>query len=213
MKFLLQGALTILLIFVVGLALLIGISLGLGWLLTLFLPFTLFEGSLLAMIAVFVVGAGFVMFFRTAPFGDTLSSNRLDIDNDYKDIPEDRVYKSDADRTWENHYRHEMANQIYTEFQDAPTQLSSMGDKQMQELALRLSEIALAILKAKSPRATQLKITRAALVKQMQKMDQQPYGDDILELAMIGINDFIFENYDDLRESIESKDWRDKALF
>jgi len=213
MKFILQGALTILIIFVFGVALFIGVSLGIGKLLAYFLPFNFFEGTLLAMVALFAVGSAFVAFFRAAPLGETLSSNRLGIESDYKYIPEDRVYKSDADHTWENHYRHEMANQIYAEFQEAPAQLSSMGDKQMQELALRLSEIALEILKVKSPRATKLNITRAALIKQMKKIDQQPYSDDILETAIEGINEFIFENYDDLRESIESKDWQEKALF
>ncbi|GAB4578570.1 MAG: hypothetical protein Fur0022_13050 [Anaerolineales bacterium] len=44
----------------------------------------------------------------------------------------------------------------------------------------------------------------------MQKMNQQPYSDDILDLALSGINDYIFDNFDDLSESIRTKDWQEK---
>ncbi len=38
------------------LALVLGITIGLGWLLTLFLPFTLFEGTILVMAASAIMG-------------------------------------------------------------------------------------------------------------------------------------------------------------
>ena len=49
--------LLVLLIVVVSLALVLGIAIGIGWVLTLILPFTLFEGSLLGIIASIIVGS------------------------------------------------------------------------------------------------------------------------------------------------------------
>lgn len=203
--------LIILLILVVGLAVLMGLSLLVGWLLTLMLPFTFFEGTLLGLVALIAIGILAVNFFKGMPLPDnTPLSGEFD---DIKLIPEERVFKSESDHTLENQYRFEIANQIYEEFQDAPSQFSSMNDKQQQELALRLAEIALAILKNKPARAAQLNISKNAFKKQMQKMNQQPYGDDILDTALMGINNYIFENFEDLSESIHQKDWQDRVDF
>jgi len=211
MRSILSLILIIVLVIVVSFAGVLGLSLLIGWLLTLILPFTLFEGSLLALIATIVIGVIAVNFFKGMPLPDLDSALDADDFDDYKEIPEERIYKSEADRTWENQYRLEMANQIYAEFQDEPEKVASMGEKQVQELALRLSEIAMAILKAKSPSPNMVRVTRSAFLKQMKKLNQQPYSNDILDLAMIGINDYILQNYDDLLQSIQSKDWKELA--
>ena len=213
MRTVLSLILIILVIILVGLAVLLGLSLLIGWLLTLILPFTLFEGTLLGLIALIALSVLAINIFRGMPLPDLDESNLSDDFRDFKQIPDERVYKSERDRTLENQNRLEMANRIYDEFQDTPAQFSSMSDQQQQELALRLSEIGLTILKNKPARAAQLNISKAAFKNQMQKMNQQPYSDDILDLALSGINDYIFDNFDDLSESIQTKDWHDRVDF
>jgi hypothetical protein len=205
--------LIMLVVVILGLAVLLGLSLLVGWLLTLMLPFTLFEGTLLGLVALIALGVLAVNIFKGLPLPDLDGTNLSRDFGDFKQIPDERVIKSERDRTLENQYRIEMANRIYEEFQDAPSQFSSMSDQQQQELALRLAEIGLTILKNKPVRNAQLNISKAAFKKQMQKMNQQPYSDDILDLALSGINDYIFDNFDDLSESIQTKDWQDKFEY
>ncbi|NUM43881.1 MAG: hypothetical protein HUU38_04175 [Anaerolineales bacterium] len=196
-------------VLVVGLAVLLGLSLLVGWLLTLILPFTLFEGTLLGLVALIALGVLAVNIFKGLPLPDLDTPYTEDLD-DFKDIPEERIFKTEQDRTLENQYRYEMANRVYGEFQQNPSEFSAMNDKQQQELALRLADIALTILKQKPVTATRLNLTANALKKQMQKMNQQPYSDDILDTALSGLNDYIFENFEDLSESIRLKDWHNR---
>lgn len=201
---------TILIVVIVGLGVLLGLALLVGWLLTLIVPFTLFEGTLLGLIALIALGVLAVNLFKGMPLTDLDPANLSDDFTDFKQIPETRVFKSEMDRTLENQYRYEIANRIYEEFQDNPSQISAMNDKQQQELALRLAEIGLAILKQKPATAARLNITLAAFKKQMQKMNQQPYSDDILETALMGLNDYIFDHFEDLSESVRAKDWQNR---
>ncbi len=210
MRAILSLILIIILVVVVSLAAVLGFSLLIGWLLTLILPFTLFEGSLLALIATIAVGVIAVNFFKGMPLPDLNTDVSSDDFDNFKEIPEERIFKAEEDRTLENQYRYEMANRVYGEFQENSSEFTTMNDKQQQELALRLADIALTILMQKSVTATRLNLTKAALKKQMQKMNQQPYSDDILDTALSGLNDYIFENFDDLSESIQAKDWQNR---
>lgn len=196
-------------VLVVGLAVLLGLSLLVGWLLTLFLPFTLFEGTLLGLIALVALGVLTANILKGLPLPDldTTASEEFD---DFKQFPEERIFKTEEDRTLENQYRFEMANRVYGEFQESPSQFTAMNDKQQQELALRLAEIALAILKQKPVTTARLNLSKAAIKKQMQKMNQQPYSEDILDIALSGLNEYIFDNFEDLRESIHIKDWQNR---
>ncbi len=210
MRAILSLILIIILVVVVSLAAVLGFSLLIGWLLTLILPFTLFEGSLLALIATIAVGVIAVNFFKGMPLPDLNTDVSSEDSENFKEIPEERIFKAEQDRTLENQYRYEMANRVYGEFQENSSEFTTMNDKQQQELALRLADIALTILMQKSVTATRLNLTKAALKKQMQKMNQQPYSDDILDTALSGLNDYIFENFDDLSESIHTKDWQNQ---
>lgn len=145
MRTILSLIVILLIALVVGLVMLLELSLLVGWLLMLLLPFTLFEGTLLGLVALIAIGALAVNFLKGMPLPDTISAP--DQYDNFKQIPEERVFKSERGRTLENQYRIEIANRIYEEFQNAPSQFSSMNDRQQQELALRLAEIALVILK------------------------------------------------------------------
>lgn len=194
-------------VLILGLAVLLGLSLLVGWALTLFLPFTLFEGTLLGLIALIALGVLAANILKGMPLPDMDASSTEEFD-DYKQFPEERIFKTEQDRTLENQYRFEMANRVYGEIQQNPSEFTAMNDKQQQELALRLADIALDILKQKPVTATRLNITKAAFKKQMQKINQQPYSDDILDTALSALNEYIFNNFEDLSESIHAKDWQ-----
>jgi hypothetical protein len=195
----------------IGLALVLGISMGLGWLLTLFLPFTLFEASLLAMGACVIVGALWYNVIRSlSDFAPDLYPHTPDKDEEYSEydeIPASQFYKTKSGKTWEAWFRYQIANDIYMEFQDAPNRVAPMGQKQLQALAIRLSELAISMLKAKTARTKKLRVTKNALRQQMVKIGQQPYDDDILSLALAGINENVDFYYEDLIEVIRDKAW------
>jgi hypothetical protein len=202
---------------VISLILVLGLAIGIGWLLTLILPFTLFEGTLLGMIASIIIGAIWYNFFRSVPdfipgsYGFDYDEDEDEEDDfDFDEIPVSRFYKTDADKTWETWFRYEIANGIYVEFQDSPKQIAPLGDKQMQELAVRLADIGVSILKTKSARAKQFKISKAMLKRQMTKMGQQPYDDDILSLAATAINENLDYYYEDLINVIRNKSWHER---
>ena len=204
--------LLILAVVIISLALVLGFAVGIGWLLTLFLPFSLFEASLLGLIASVIVGTFWYNFLQAVPIG--LKQGEYDYDEDededdeeYDQIPTSRFYKTEADKTWEAWFRFQIANSIYIEFQDAEQPVAPMGEKQLQELAIRLADITIFLLKSKSPRAKQLEISVPALKRQMNQMGQRPYDDDILELAAEAINEELDYHYEDIIVVIRSKMW------
>ena len=201
--------LLILVIIIISLALVLGLAVGIGWLLTLFLPFTLFEASLLGLIASVIVGTFWYNILNVTP---DFNLGRDDDDEDeYEDeydyIPVTKFYKSNAEKTWEAWVRFQIANSIYVEFQDSPRPVAPMGEKQLQELAIRLANVTIPLLKAKSARTKQLKVTMAALKKQMTKMGQRPYDDNILRLAVTAINEDLEYNYEEVIDIIRAKLW------
>jgi hypothetical protein len=200
----------------ISLALSLGFAIGIGWLLTLFFPFSLFEGSLLGLIASVIVGTFWYNFLQSVPTGfkqdDYDEDDEYDYDEDYEQIPASRFYKTEADKTWEAWFRFQIANGIYVEFQDSEQPVAPMGEKQLQELAIRLADITISLLKSKSPRAKQLKLSETALKREMHKMGQRPYDDDILELAVMAINEELDFHYEDIIMVIRSKMWDEPYL-
>jgi hypothetical protein len=194
---------------IVSLILVLGIAIGVGWILTLILPFTLFEGALLVMLASVIVGIIGSNLVRS------LSDSAWDLtDDDYDEgeddrggIPASRFFKTSADGTWEAWFRYEIANDIYGEFLVSPTQIAPMDDRQLQELAIRLADTAVAILKARKPRVRRVEITQAMLAREMTKAGQQPYDDDILGMAVTAISMNLDYYQEDLIRIIRDKSW------
>lgn len=201
----------ILLLVLASMALVLGFAIGVGWLITLFLPFSLFEASLLALIASIVVGSswyyvlGSILGLRDEiPDEDYYET----YNDDFDQIPSDRFYQSSNDKTWEAWLRHHLANSIYFEFQESPQPVAPMGRKQIQELAIRLADMSVDILKSKSVRAKRLNISATTLKKQMKKIGQRPYDDDILGLAASAINTEVSYHYEELLRVIHTKLWK-----
>ena len=206
MRYLFLVILIALIAFFVVVAVTLGLGIGVGWLLTLFLPFTLFEGSVLGVMAVSIAGAVVWRFFRSAPsFSDDdldLMDNDFDLD-DLDDLPVDIIHPSrfvedDEDRTWENWFHYLFANDIYRDLMMFDEHVAHMNDMQKQELAIRLSDVIVTILRAKPPSTKRLRISQEQVKRKMIKMGLRPYDDDILDLALDAIDD----NLDIFQEQI-----------
>jgi hypothetical protein len=206
-----MGNVLFLVLILLSLVLVLGISLGGGWLLTRFLPFSLFEATLLTMLASTIVGVIWYRLLRTFPEGESEESFGEEAAYGPDQIPASQFYQTDLDKTWEAWLRYRIANYIHWRFQGAPNQIAPLDDKQVQALAIRLAEIGVAALKAKPAHTTRLRITRAELRRQMSKMGQQPYTDDILGLAVLGINETVSDYYPFVIEAITDKLWDEPA--
>ncbi|MBC8262638.1 MAG: hypothetical protein H8E47_00750 [Anaerolineales bacterium] len=196
---------------IISFALVFGIALGVGWILTLFLPFSLFEATLLGMIAAMVTwNVWRNIFSPIEPFG---SNDYNDYEEepeleDFDEIPPSRFYKTDADRTWENWFRYMIANTTYDDFLDSGG-FAQMNDRQLQELSIRLADAAIAALKAKSPRTKRPRVSKEMLKHEMTKMGQKPYDDDILDTAISAISDELDSLQEELRDVIRGKLWNE----
>lgn len=212
--FLLTLSVTLFVIFMVP-TIILALSIGLGWLVTQVLPLSLFEGSLLSVIAIGI--SLFILERLLTPSRRDNDDNDDDDDNEDFDnlfhewlenefeIPQTRFYKTETEKTWEAWIRFEIANSIYQELGDAPYSIVRMGEKGLQELAIRLAEIGVNVIREKSPRSKSVKVTVAALRRWMTKKNQRPYDDDILKISVKAINDEL--DYEETLEIIQSQLW------
>ena len=180
-------AIVMVLLVVISLALILAISLGIGWLLTLLLPFSLFEGTLLGMIAAVASGALWYAIFRAALLDQ---EEEQEEENGYEapEIPGSRFWRRPAQRTWENWFRYVLANSIYEDLATSPRWASSMGERQQQELSIRLADAALAALRARASYARRLRVSREMLRQRMEQAGQEPDDVELLDLAVAAVN-------------------------
>ncbi|MGA9349891.1 MAG: hypothetical protein WBW48_13955 [Anaerolineae bacterium] len=198
----------VIVLIVISFALVTGIALGVGWILTLFLPFSLFEATLLGMIAAFVTWT--IWRNILSPVQD-FGSDEEEPEPEFDEIPLSRFCRTDADRTWENWFRYLIANAICEGLLDSPGRIGQMNERQLQELSIRLTDAAIAALKAKSPRTRRLRVNTGMLKHEMTKVGQQPYDDDILDTAVSAINTELISSQEELREVIRDKLWDEPA--
>ena len=207
MRVVLPIILAIVLTIVVSLALMIGISLGIGWILTLFLPFSLFEGTLLGIIAVLATAGFWYNLLRSVPpFGWEEEEEDFETEEE-AEIPPSRFWKKSADRTWEKWLEYVLANSIYEDLLDSPRGMGGMQEKQLQELAVRLAKAAVMAVQTKSPRAKRLRVSRKMLKQAMAKMGQRPYDDELLDIAVEATNIELVYLGEELREVIRDRLW------
>ncbi|MFQ5813671.1 MAG: hypothetical protein ACE5I2_10870 [Anaerolineae bacterium] len=212
--FLPVAILIIIVLIVISFALVIGVALGVGWILTLFLPFSLFEATLLGMIAAMIIWTIWRNILRssdTFDFYEGEEEEDEETEPDLDEIPISRFCGTDADRTWENWFRYLIANTIYEDLLDSPGWIGQMNEEYLQELSIRLTDAAIATLKRKSPRTKRLRVTKGMLKQEMTKMGQQPYDDDILDTAVSATNVELVSSQEELREVIREKLWDEPA--
>jgi hypothetical protein len=207
----------IILIVVVSLALILGLSIGLGWVLTLITPFTLFEGSLLGMIAVLAVGLIWFRLLRALPpFEPDRENNMLGDDEDEYDeepeIPESRFWRKPEERTWENWFRYILANAIYEDVWGAGGWIGNLDERQQEDLSIRLATTALEALKKRAAQTRKLRLTPEMLRQQLVKEGQRPYDDDVLDLTVASVNIELIYLQDDLREVARNRLWDRSAM-
>lgn len=205
----------LLLVTVLALASVMGViawALLIGGLLTLILPFGLFEAGLLVMIASAVTLYLMVQAVR-APVRADLPVREpvpaLDDGDDTHLIPEFRFYKSAADMTWETWFRYEVANALYAELKEMPDPAIDMlvygealdvlagtilnmsrpvSDAGWQEAAIRLADATTACIRTLPATGKRLKISGADLRVYMLRRNFPPYDDDLLAHASSVVN-------------------------
>ncbi len=175
-----------LLVILLVVAFIIGWSLLFGWLLSLIIALTLFEGALLVMLATFATA--YAMLHYQADTSSDLWFDDDDDDEDFYQIKPDRFVKSSAERTWENWMRYEIANAINIHFAETDLQSETVSEQDLREIAIRLADVTIAAVKRRSPRTHPLRLTPEQLTSQMRHMELQPYDNDIISEASAAIN-------------------------
>ena len=217
------GGLFVVLLVIAGIlaaiAVIIGWSYGVGWIAAQFLPFTLFEATLLGMLAsIFVFFLGSRILSSLLSEGEeTMEAGRgpdpsLFITRlpEEEGIPASRFVQSEEDETDESWFRYQMANDIYDDLLADLDLDATMGETQAKELAVRLTDVVTAVFKArpKKPRSQRVTITVAQLKKQMDKMGLRPYDNDILKTTANAVNERLSFD-DELADIVRQKTWRD----
>ncbi len=202
--------LIILLVAVVSLAIAVGWLLGFGWVLSRWLPLSLAEGAILVGLG---SGLALLIWFRvldwirnvTAPvqaYEPDLSDDEIWEGEDYP-IPPQRFAMAQHERTAENWLRYDFANELALAIENSPPAKGLMNDKQVHELAIRLSDMIVQMVKEKPASAS--RFTLVALKRRMTKMGLSPYDDAILQVALRTWNEEL--SYEEVRDIINNKLW------
>jgi hypothetical protein len=206
----------VLLILALSTGLILGWAMGLGWLLSrLVSSLTLFEATLLALLPTLLFAHRLLNMLSEAvtSYGESRTE-----EDEPPDLPGDADYFVDEDAypiplsqltkgkrpVGEDIVLLEFANGIYIRL-TAEGKVGFMGDAQVQQLAIRLAEFAVKVVKSK--RSGQLKVSMTALKKQMEKDGQRPYDTDILHLAADEVNELL-DGDEDVIMVTRSKAWR-----
>ena len=204
----------ILFIALLTVGIILGWSLGLGWSLTRWLDLSLFESSLLVIIA-----SGLMLFiwekFLNWVMPTPNTTNRYDADEDDEEdddedwetegypIPVQRFARTEEDRTNENWFRYELANGITLNIKSSSQARGLMNDTQIQELAIRVTDILVELIKEKPQQARRISVT--TLKKTMHQMKMTPYDDAILRLAIAALKSQL--NYPEARDILFNDLW------
>jgi len=167
-----------LLVLIVVIAFILAWSILIGWVLTLILPFELFEGSLLAIIASGIV------------FVSLLNSSDAP-DDSFFSIPLGRFIETPDDMTWENWVRYNIANVLHEDF--------SQHGVVDEDMAAQVADAVVKILKRRGRRASP-----TITASQLQRHLDVEIG-DMLDVAVNTVNDFVIDSY--VETVMEQKSW------
>lgn len=210
--------LLLLLIFIGGFTFTGAVALLFGRLLKTFLPFTLFEATLLstlfAAVTVYWFGRILPAIAPTNLWKQPVTEQPEDEEErNYQTIAKSRFYQQAEERTWEAWLRAEIANDIYVEFQDAPDAVTNLNDTQAQEQAIRLADTAINILKRRTSRARQLAVTLADFQRELQRIGQRAYNDEVLHLVLGATNMNLHYYANILKNVIYNRRWSEPATI
>ncbi len=102
-----------------------------------------------------------------------------------------RFYPTEADKTWEGWFRFELANRLYDAPAAAPRLTGRLDKSQRQDLAIRLTDVGIALLKAKTGRGRRGRTRLADWHAQMTTQGLKPYDEALLRLAMTTVNNVL----------------------
>lgn len=224
MKTFLQGililavvVLILLVAFVLTFGIVSAIAFGLGYLLRWAVPLlSLFEstllGTVLGVIALYVL----VYIARGLLPEELIAGQRggrwpVDETQEHQTIPPERFFKESGERTWEAWLHAELSNDIYAEFQDTPNSVSNLNATQVQELSIRLAEAGMNLIKRKTGRARRLAVSIHDIRRELERMGQRAYDDEILMMALAAINMNLNFFSDPLRDVIRNQRWEQLA--
>ncbi|MBI2504196.1 MAG: hypothetical protein HYW07_13305 [Candidatus Latescibacteria bacterium] len=204
---------------VITLALVIGLSLGIGWVLTLFLPVSLFEGALLGMIAAAITGRLWYSLWRSSvPFPKVAEEvvgeeegEEWEMEDEIDEVPESQFWRTSEERTWENWFRYTLANAIYEELLESPHWIENLEEEEQQALVIRLADAALEGLKAQAFAVKRMRVSRGMMRQEMTRRGDQTYPDGLLNLAVRAVNMEAEYLEEDLQEVARGRLWDELA--
>lgn len=207
----------VLLVILISLAMAVVWIVGIGWLLSRWLPLSLGEGAIIVGIA---SGLALLIWFRifdwsrTVPSGLSISrlpqgefipdDDEIWYSEDYP-ISSQRFAATLDERTAENWLRYDFANELALAIEESPPAKGLMNDSQVQELAIRLSDMIVQMAKEKPASASRLNMP--VLKKRMTQLGFAPYDDAILKETLR-----VWQkqhSYEEVRDIINEKLWHD----
>jgi hypothetical protein len=194
--------------FLVILVIVLSISFGIGYILSLFLPFSLFESSLLSIIAIIASGA---LWYRILQSIFSPTPELAPEGVGFQEISPDRFWQTSKERTWQNWLWYVLANSIYEAVEEVWAEPEDMDELEAQELSIELADVALDIIKRRAVQARTLRITRAMLRREISKEGYPFYEDDLLELAADSMNIPLMSMEEKLREIAREQRWDEEA--
>jgi hypothetical protein len=207
-----------LVLILITLVLVLGLALGVGWLLTLFLPFRLWEGTVLAMMAGVLLWVVWSAIFRA--IGTTTGVAEEDEEDEnvlwpspyppVRIVPPPFVGRG-PEPTWETWFMHSLADRVRERFRESPDRAGGKDDRQLQELALRSAAAAVRILKAKSTQTRHLHVTKGALKREISRGGYPLVEEPVLDLAVTAINEGVDASSSELSRVIRDRAWIEPA--
>lgn len=173
-----------------------------GWLLSLWLPFSFFSASMLPLGATFAF-----MYYFFADFKEIREELEESWDEDEEmPIPYSRFVQDALDKTGGAIFGYIVANAIYRRIDETPSVKGSMSNVEVQELSVRLADAIALVLRRKPAHTIRYEVTVSGLRGAFNKMGQQPYDGDILELAVAVVNEEMMTNLE-LADIVRNRRW------
>lgn len=165
-----------------------------GWLLSLWLPFSFLHTSLLLLGVTFALL--YYLFADFREIHEELGEDLFDEDGEEMPIPQARFMGNGAEQTGEVFFRYIVANSICRQMNQNLSVRGRMNDTEVQELSIRLADAVVFVFRRKPVHTLRYQVTVSGLRGAFNKMGQRPYDADILELAVVTVNEALMTDPD-----------------
>lgn len=198
---------------IVGLILVTAVALAFGWAVSWFIPvLSLFEGTVIILLAVIVVGTFLNTILRLPPPSQEPYADDPDyIETDtIHQIPISQFTKSAANETWEAYFQYEFANSIYEVIGSIPPPTLALNQQKLQDLAIDLSKLTVSLLQDRKtlPKQISVAMLRRHITKHQLTQD---YDDNILQVVVTVINYGLDYHREQLTRVVKHNLWHAKT--